>query len=103
MTKKVRFPGGSDGKESACYEGDLGLIPGLGRSPGGGQGKPIPVFLPGESPWTEEPGGYSPRGRKELDTIERLSTAQHADASLIIGVSQFTIKATVWHIITMLL
>ena len=27
------FPGGSDGKESACNEGDLGLIPGLGRSP----------------------------------------------------------------------
>ena len=27
------FPGGSDGKESACNAGDLGLIPGLGRSP----------------------------------------------------------------------
>ena len=32
------FPGGSDGKESACNAGDLGLIPGLGRSPGGGRG-----------------------------------------------------------------
>ena len=32
------FPGGSDGKESACSEGDLGLIPGLGISPGGGKG-----------------------------------------------------------------
>ena len=30
------FPGGSDSKESACNAGDLGLIPGLGRSPGGG-------------------------------------------------------------------
>ena len=30
------FPGGSDGKESACDAGDLGSIPGLGRSPGGG-------------------------------------------------------------------
>ena len=29
------FPGGSDGKESACNAGDLGLMPGLGRSPGG--------------------------------------------------------------------
>ena len=29
------FPGGSDGKESACNAGDLGLIPGLGRSEGG--------------------------------------------------------------------
>jgi len=30
------FPGGSDGKESACNAGDLGLIPGSGRSPGRG-------------------------------------------------------------------
>ena len=29
-------------------------IPRLGRSPGGGRGNPTPVFLPGESPWTEE-------------------------------------------------
>ena len=32
------FPGGSDGKESACNAEDLGLIPGLGRSPGEGNG-----------------------------------------------------------------
>ena len=32
------FPSGSDGKESACNVGDLGLIPGLGRSPGKGNG-----------------------------------------------------------------
>ena len=32
------FPGGSDGKESTCNAGDLGSIPGLGRSPGGGNG-----------------------------------------------------------------
>ena len=32
------FPGGSDGIDSACKEGDLGLIPGLGRSPGEGNG-----------------------------------------------------------------
>jgi len=35
------FPGGSDGKESSCNAGDLGLIPGLGRSPGGGYGNPV--------------------------------------------------------------
>ena len=34
-------PGGSDGKESACNSGDLGLIPGLGRSPGEGNGNPL--------------------------------------------------------------
>ena len=38
------FPAGSDGKESACSEGDLGLIPGSGRSPGEENGNPSPVF-----------------------------------------------------------
>ena len=35
------FPSGSDGKESACSAGDLGLIPGPGRSPGEWIGKPL--------------------------------------------------------------
>ena len=35
------FPGGSNGKESACNAGDLGSIPGLGRSPGEGKGYPL--------------------------------------------------------------
>ena len=35
------FPGGSAGKESACDVGDLGSIPGLGRSPGEGHGNPL--------------------------------------------------------------
>ena len=35
------FPGGSAGKESSCNVGDLGLIPGLGRSPGEGKGCPL--------------------------------------------------------------
>ena len=35
------FRGGSDGKESACNAGDLGLIPGLGRSPGEDNGNPL--------------------------------------------------------------
>ena len=35
------FPGGSGGKESACNAGDLGLMPGLGRSPGKGKGHPF--------------------------------------------------------------
>ena len=34
------FPGGSDGKECACNAGDPGSIPGLGRSPGEGNGNP---------------------------------------------------------------
>ena len=35
------FPGGSDGKDSACNAGDPGSIPGLGRSPGEGNGNPL--------------------------------------------------------------
>ena len=37
----IGFPGGSDGKASACNAGDLGSIPGSGRSPGKGNGCPV--------------------------------------------------------------
>ena len=37
----VGFPGGSDGKEYACNDGDPGLIPGLGRPPGEGNGNSL--------------------------------------------------------------
>ena len=50
--------------------GDVGSIPGLGRSPGGGQ--PTPVFLPGESHGQRSLAGYGPRDCKELDTTEQL-------------------------------
>ena len=39
--KREGFPGGSDGKESACNVGDPGSIPRLGRSPGEGSGTPL--------------------------------------------------------------
>ena len=38
------FPGGSDGKESACNAGDLGSIPGSGRSPGEENGYPLQYY-----------------------------------------------------------
>ena len=61
------YPGGSDGKESACNAGDQGLIPGLERSPGGGHGNPLPhsclenpmdggTWWVAESDTTEAPG-----------------------------------------------
>ena len=56
------FPGASDGKESICNVGDLGSVLGFGRSPGGGAWQPPPVFLPGKSPWMEEPGGLQSMG-----------------------------------------
>ena len=61
MTKITGHPSGSVGKESACKAGDIrdaGSIPGLGRSPGEGQG--ILVFLPGESHGQRSLSGYSP-------------------------------------------
>ena len=50
---KLDFPRGSAGKESACNAGDLGSIPGFGKSPGEGNG----IILAWSIPWTEEPGG----------------------------------------------
>ena len=60
---------GANGKDPLANAGDIrdtGLIPGSGRSPGGGQ--PTPAFLPGESY-----GLYSPWGSKESDMTEQLS------------------------------
>ena len=61
LTLSKGFPGGSDDKESACNEGDLSLIPGLGRFPG--EWLPTLVFWPGEFY-----GLYSPWSHKESNT-----------------------------------
>ena len=47
------FPDDSDGKESACSAGDLGSVPGSGRSPGEGNDYPLQYSCL-ENPWTEE-------------------------------------------------
>ena len=57
------FPCGSAGKESACNVGDLGSIPGLGRSPRERKGYPL------QYSGLKSPVDYSPQGRKESDTI----------------------------------
>ena len=62
-----RFPCGSAGKESAHSAGDLGSIPGLGRSPGEGKGYPL------QYSGLENPMDYNPWGCKELDMTEQLS------------------------------
>ena len=41
LSTEFNFPGGSDSKASACNAGDLGSIPGSGRSPGEGNGNPL--------------------------------------------------------------
>ena len=54
----------------------MGSIPGLGRSPGGGNGTPLQHFA-WRNPWTEEPGGLQSMGSKELDTTEHQSTSYY--------------------------
>ena len=71
------FPGGLDSKESACNAEDLGLIPGLGRHPGGGHGNPLQHSCLENPQGRRSLASYSPWGLKELDTTERHSTAQH--------------------------
>ena len=60
------FPGGSDGKETACNAGDLDLIHGLGRCPEGG----MAILLPGEFHGKRSLEGYSPWGNNDLDTTK---------------------------------
>ena len=64
------FPGGSESKESACNVGDLGLIPELGRSPGGGHGNPLQYSCL-ENPMDRGAlVGCSPWGHTEFDMTE---------------------------------
>jgi len=62
----VGFPDGSDGKESTYNMGYLGSVPGLGRFPWRRVWQSTPVFLPGESPWTEEPGMLQSMGSQRV-------------------------------------
>ena len=69
------FPGGSDGKESTCNVGDLGSIPGLGRSAGGGHGSPLQYSCL-ENPQEKGTWRANVHGVAELDTTEQLSTRE---------------------------
>ena len=66
------FAGGSSGKESACDVGDLGSIPGVGRSSGGGHGNPFQYSCLEKPHGQRSLAGYIPWGCKELDMTERL-------------------------------
>jgi len=63
------------GKESACpcrRCRKCRLSPWVGKIHWIRKLQPTSVLLPGKIPWTEEPGGYSPRGHKESDTTKQL-------------------------------
>ena len=76
------FLGSSGGKESACNTGDLGSIPGSGRSPGGRYGNWLQYSCLENPHGQRSLVGYSPGSRKESDTTERLSIA-HSDRCVV--------------------
>ena len=67
------FPGGSDGKESACNRGDPDSIPGSGRSPGEGHGNPLQYSCLENSMDRGACWVCSPWDHKESDTTEQLT------------------------------
>ena len=81
VTRNMGFPGGSDGKESACNAGDPGSIPEMAAHSS---------ILAWRVPWTEEPGGLQSMGLKESDTTEQLTlwtfSKKHISTSLAINV-----------------
>ena len=60
------FPDGLVSKESACNAGNVGSIPGLGRSPGEGNGNSLQYFCHGKSHGQRSLAGYSPWGHKRV-------------------------------------
>ena len=81
------FPGGSGGKESACNAGDPGLIPGLGRYPGEGNGYPL------QYSGLENSMECIGHRVSESDTTERLSL--HLTSTLLLFFCLFPLKNTV--------
>ena len=78
------FRGGSDDKKFYCNLGDLGLIPRLRRSPGGGHGNPLQYSCL-ENPYGQRSlVGYSPCGGKELDLTELLCSKVLGEAHMVV-------------------
>ena len=69
-------------KRSACNVGNLGSIPGLGRSPGGEHGNLLQYSCLENPRGQRSLAGYSPWGHKESDTTEQLSTSTHFTISI---------------------
>ena len=98
----IAFPGGADCKESVCNAGDLGSIPGSGKSPGGGNGNSLRL-LAWRISWTEEPGRLQSIGCKELDMTKWLThTYTHIHVYLfgiLVGLGQGLLSVLVTNIL----
>ena len=71
-------------KDSVANEGNVGLTPGSGRSPGGGNGNPLQCSLPGKSHGQRSLGGYSPWVSK---SHTQLSTRTHISDCIVLKVT----------------
>ena len=74
--RTLGFPGGSDGKESACNAGYLGLTR-VEKIPWRKAWQPTPVFLPGESPGREKPGCLQSMGSQRVGHDRATKHAHH--------------------------
>ena len=95
LSVKRGFPGGSDGKVSACSVGDLCSIPGLGRSPGGGNGNPLQYSCL-ENPMDGEPGGLQSIGLQRVGHNLVTDHACISQFSLVQSLSRVRLFATPW-------
>ena len=73
---RVVFPGASDGKEPSCNAGNLGLLPGLGRSLGGGHGNPLQYSCLENPHGQRSLAGYCPWGSQNQTPLRNQS--QHS-------------------------
>ena len=87
FTSFWKFPCSSVGKKSAC-SGDLGSIPGLGRSPGEENGTHSSI-LARKIPWTKEPDRLQSMGLQELDRTQELNHHHHQVFGLSISLFIF--------------
>ena len=82
----VSFSSGSEGKESACSAGRPGFDPWVGKIPWRRKWQSTPVLLSGKSHGQRSLVGYSPWGRKESDTTERLHIHVPDDTNQILQI-----------------
>ena len=90
------FPGGSEDKGSTCSVGDLGLIPGWGRSPGGGHGSPLQYSCLENPQGHRSLWGYRLWGCTELDATEAAKQQQQPTGPRLEASPQLTPARTVW-------
>ena len=90
----IFLSGSSDGKESACSEGDLDLIFGLGRFPREGNGN-LFQYSCREIPWTEEPGRLQSMG-SQRDTPERLTLSRFSFGHNVASQNRFSLMRTIF-------